>query len=525
MRPKKVNNRFLLFFATIALAFGFGSSLKQNSVTTTQAAAIPAGSTIYFKPNANWLTGGSRFAVYFFTDGGGNEWKDLVSEPDVLDIYKVISPVTEYQNLIFARMNPATTVNNWDNKYDQTVNLTYENDSPLFTLKEGEWNDATGNWGTYDPNDHPLPPSFVAGSAVYFRATSAFKIGATKMGAYFYVSPGSDPQWTVMDEVDTDIYKVLVPNLVGVNFDRVIFASLNETPAWVDDLPDWPNKVAQTGNLTQVHGKVLYDSADSSWKTFTERDSVTLTPTAEGIDINKVRIWLDRSGHYEEGFTWALKVGTTLYQPTGFIKAVTIASVDRFYAFYDMSKSVLTGNVGFSIVNSFLKVDLEIPGVPYVAGDNNKLWKVDYVASEWIFTKGAITDRIYNTFFASVLEGYLTCDANAENGYGAFAMLDENFLPRVSGVWNMEGLLAGVMIKDYESIGAYSTGVREVAANTDALAKYNLMAQKSATLPSGESISPYRMIQKTSTNVSLLVVISLFAFGALAFLKLRKKNA
>ena len=58
--------------------------------------------------------------------------------------------------------------------------------------------------------------------------------------------------------------------------------------------------------------------------------------------------------------------------------------------------------------------------------------------------KGAITERIYNTFFAKVLE-VITCDANV-NGYGAFEELDANYC--VAGL----GGDLGVTITDFDSV-------------------------------------------------------------------------
>lgn len=523
MKPKKSKRSFLLLFATIALAFGFGSALQQKVITETKAVAIPSNQALYLKPSTNWLDAGARFAAYFY--GGGEAWVDAVKETGVLDIYKVVAPAS-YTNVIFTRMNPGTTENNWGNKWTQSPNLEFDGTNDLYRVSG--WD--TGAWDVYDPLDHPLPPSFAGGLALFFKPSGSFMTGATRMAAHFFIADGgATPKWALMTEVDLGIYRVETPatGVSGKEFDRVIFVSMVADDT-ADAFPefDWAYKVDQTVNLIHESGKVLYDNSEKSWKAFSERSSVTLTATTEGINIDKVRIWLDRSGHFEDGFTWALKVGTTLYQPTGFEKAISLTpTTDRFFAYYDMPTSVLSGNIGFSVVNSFLKVDLEITPVAYVTGDNNKVWKVDYVVDQWTFTKGAITERIHNTFFAKVLEGYLTCDSSAVNGYGAFTAFDNNFLPRAEGVWNMEGDLGGVMIKDFESIGDYATGTREAVASTDAYAKYTLMGQKAGLIPTGGEPNPYRTIQKTGSNVGLIIIVSLFALGTLTFIRLRKKTA
>ena len=46
-------------------------------------------------------------------------------------------------------MNPSTTANNWTNKWDQTIDLTIPTDGKnLFTVNDGEWNNANGVWST-----------------------------------------------------------------------------------------------------------------------------------------------------------------------------------------------------------------------------------------------------------------------------------------------------------------------------------------------------------------------------------------
>jgi hypothetical protein len=522
---RKIMKKILRFLPLVALLAGiFGVASTKTDSIRAEAAEIPPGQVLYLKPNENWLVAGARFAVYFFTDGAGNEWKDATKEAGVLDIYKVVAPTTSYQKLIFTRMNPATTENNWANKWDQTGDLDFDGTNNLFTIPSGAWSGATntGNWSVYDPLDHPLPPTFEEGLPLFFKPTTAFMTGATRLAAHFFIADGgADPKWSAMTQVDTGIYQVITPTtgVVGKEYDRIIFVSMVADNT-EDALPEfhWDYKVSQTTNLIYDGTNDLFDNSDLSWKTYVERPTVTLTATTEGVTSSKVRIWLDRSGHYEEGYTWAMKIGTTLYQPTGFEKALKLTGSDRFFAYYDMPTSVLTGNIGFSVVNSFLKVEVEIPAVAFTTGDNNKVWKVDYVSEAWTLTKGAITERIYNTFFAKVLEGYLTCDANAINGYGAFEELDANFLPRVAELWNMEGLLSDVNINDYMYQMDYSSGFRPLEVN--AYDKYlALQAYYDAANP-----APITLNFDSNAQITTLIIIALAGILTLAgYILLRKR--
>lgn len=97
--------------------------------------------TLYLKPNTNWLTDSARFAAYFFNDSE-NEWLDMSLDGD---FYKVDVPAGDYDRVIFCRMNGAELANNWDNKWNQTGNLSLDYRCE-FEVPDGEWtvsSDAT----------------------------------------------------------------------------------------------------------------------------------------------------------------------------------------------------------------------------------------------------------------------------------------------------------------------------------------------------------------------------------------------
>ena len=101
------------------------------------AADIPAGTKFYLTPNANWNQSNARFAVYFY--GNGEEWVGMTKVDGETNLYEVTSPSKVYKNLIFCRMNPSATANNWNNKWNQTGDLTYDGTKNHCTIKEGQW--------------------------------------------------------------------------------------------------------------------------------------------------------------------------------------------------------------------------------------------------------------------------------------------------------------------------------------------------------------------------------------------------
>lgn len=154
--------------AAVAVAYATGNSLKFKNVVSllkfkmgsdgvknvTIWGDIPSGEgavveegTLYLQPNSNWTMSGARFAAYFW-NSYGNTWVDMTLVPGKTDLYECVAP-DGYPNVIFCRMNPATSDNNWDNKWDQTVDLTISGSNNHFTVNDGAWNNASGTWSTY----------------------------------------------------------------------------------------------------------------------------------------------------------------------------------------------------------------------------------------------------------------------------------------------------------------------------------------------------------------------------------------
>ena len=106
--------------------------------------------TLYLTPNSNWTQASARFAIYYW-DASGDAWTDMVAV-GASGVYQGEIPAG-YTNVIFCRMNPATTANNWDNKWDQTDDLTYDGTNNHYTVAAGAWSNGSGSWSVYDPSD------------------------------------------------------------------------------------------------------------------------------------------------------------------------------------------------------------------------------------------------------------------------------------------------------------------------------------------------------------------------------------
>lgn len=102
---------------------------------------------VYLKPNSNWTQSNARFAAYFWGGTVGEKWVSMTAVGD--GTYSVNLPEGyDYGcNVIFCRMNPSTTGNNWNNKWNQTSDLKTPTDGKnLYTVKAGTWDKGGGTW-------------------------------------------------------------------------------------------------------------------------------------------------------------------------------------------------------------------------------------------------------------------------------------------------------------------------------------------------------------------------------------------
>lgn len=140
--------------ATALLKFTMGSSGVKNVTVWGEMSEVelegemPAfyqEGNIYLTVDPQWKSDGARFAAYFF--GNGNTWKSLTAVNGQANMYTCSIP-SGYTSVIFCRMNGGTSANNWDNKWNQTVDLSLK-DGNHFTITN-PWDDkATGSWSTF----------------------------------------------------------------------------------------------------------------------------------------------------------------------------------------------------------------------------------------------------------------------------------------------------------------------------------------------------------------------------------------
>ena len=147
--------------------------------------ANAAPEKLYLTPNSNWKSDGARFAAYFF--GNGEKWVSMTAVAGETDLYEVTTPAG-YPKVIFCRMNPSASANNWSNKWNQTGDLTIPTDGKNhFTVSSGSWDGATSKWSTYTPPTYTIVGAETLVGAEWDVANTANDMTKQSDGSYVLV--------------------------------------------------------------------------------------------------------------------------------------------------------------------------------------------------------------------------------------------------------------------------------------------------------------------------------------------------
>ncbi len=131
--------------------------LADTSVAVDNALTSATPTKLYLTPNSNWKSDGARFAAYFY--GNGETWVSMTQVDGETDLYECAVP-SGYPNVIFCRMNPSATANNWNNKWNQSSDLTIPTDgNNKYTVNSGTWDKGGGTWSVYTPVVPTEPPT------------------------------------------------------------------------------------------------------------------------------------------------------------------------------------------------------------------------------------------------------------------------------------------------------------------------------------------------------------------------------
>ena len=243
-------------------------------LTLLPATAFAAGgTTLYLKPNANWKVDGARFAIYCWNNSG-NQWVSM-TKSDTDGIYQGTVP-SGYSNIIFCRMNGSTTTNSWDNKWNQTNDLTIPTNHNCYSIAEGAWDNGSGSWSTYTP---AVQEDITCQITLHFANTKNWNAvyaytwndsGDTPLGSWPGTVTGTDASGLY-----TLTYQATVP--AGEDF-RFIFNDGSNQNQTVD--LSIPSSQLQSGSVERwIQPTTKYDDGNAD----TTKYNCDVLTTAEGI--------------------------------------------------------------------------------------------------------------------------------------------------------------------------------------------------------------------------------------------------
>lgn len=173
---------------------------KNNSLTTV----IKANTTVYAKfeveqkrvlylqINNDWKTSNARYAAYVWTDGKDPMWFDLSQEDG--DVYRVelTAEAKSWSNVIFVKMKPNTTDNEWKYSDAQTADLKIQAQSAgtdcfKITGKQDDGK-AIGKWVKYPFDTFTVTLDAVSYKSAVDKETNGFTGGKVNVGGVVHTS-------------------------------------------------------------------------------------------------------------------------------------------------------------------------------------------------------------------------------------------------------------------------------------------------------------------------------------------------
>ena len=106
---------------------------------------------MYLKPG-EWSSDDARFAVYAYVDNDNYDWYDMIPVGCSNEYYQC-NISKKYTKVIFCRMNPSKPANNWDNKWNQSSDLSVSANK-IWTFTGWDSNTDSkdeGTWTAYNP--------------------------------------------------------------------------------------------------------------------------------------------------------------------------------------------------------------------------------------------------------------------------------------------------------------------------------------------------------------------------------------
>ena len=250
--------------------------------------------------------------------------------------------------------------------------------------------------------------------------------------------------------------------------------------------------------------------------------------TTNYFDTSMARVWINRNGHYGDGFSYNLKANGKYYPARGYQQMFEDGT---HWPYYDIPRSELDGKaLTFGIFETNQSVwygsseyVVTETSVTYSEGNNIHYINAYYDGGKMKFNFADSVSSVLATAFPKILEGYFSCESNGDNGYGAFSSFAS-----VWGTNNVNGDLSLTNITDFAENHESGHGYGDLSnKNTTytCAAKIAEMQANYDALPTARSVdSDYATDVGTTTTIVVISSIAM-AIAAAGFFIARKRRA
>ena len=152
--------------------------------------------TLYLKPTSAWDKDGAKFAIWDMTNSAWSHFMTLTENET--EIYETLVRASATQ-VIFARIDGVAETPNWDNRWNQTVDLTLIEGKDLFTITGGSSNAYVGEWSKYEYVEPEVPAKFYIAGSMQPSWDEADWIKVTEDSYTFENLPAGNYQMKIVD--------------------------------------------------------------------------------------------------------------------------------------------------------------------------------------------------------------------------------------------------------------------------------------------------------------------------------------
>ena len=272
------------------------------------------GTTLYLVPNSNWKQSNARFAIYYWNASGTNSWVSM-TDSDGDGIYEAVVPAG-YENIIFCRMNPNTSANNWNNKWNQTADLKVPTDGTnCYTVKAGTWDNGGGAWSAIATEPEETEPA----------VTEPDETQPAPAGDYFVAGVAAlcGSEWSCDDAANrltwnggTGLFEKVYPNVaVGSYQFKVTDGTWNN--AWGKDGQNYTFEVSAVCDVT-----VTFDPGSKAVNA-----EGTHVGAVTGLEIASITAVGAGKGSFLNGKSWDVAAAVNHMTANGSVYTITYANV------------------------------------------------------------------------------------------------------------------------------------------------------------------------------------------------------